>query len=283
MKEITKRIRWSGVVFAIILFALPVGCAHTEPETMMEINAVDAVEAMFTWTIDDGCLRLSGEGDMPDYNRGETPWYKDRAHIYQIEIEDGITSIGAFALCDCSSLMSAAIPDSVVDIGTAAFRGCTRLTTVTFGSGLKRINDYAFINCTSLTHMTVPDGVEYVGNSAFANCSAIEEVELGAGLQQLGSWAFAGCELLSCLAIPEGTVRLGDHAFAYCYNLERVFLPVSIKVIGAELFLGCAAPININYAGTEEEWASVELDEGYNGYENVQNGIMNYSVQDTKW
>ena len=62
-----------------------------------------------------------------------------------------VTSIGAFAFYDCTSLTSVSIPNSVTSIGGDAFRGCTGLTSVTIPNSVTSIGNYAFYNCTSLT------------------------------------------------------------------------------------------------------------------------------------
>ena len=88
---------------------------------------------------------------------------------------------GAFS--DCISLISIEIPASVETIEAAAFKGCSKLATVTFekGSQLKTIgggysnsSDYygAFSDCP-ITSIEIPASVETIEAAAFISCSAL--------------------------------------------------------------------------------------------------------------
>lgn len=78
------------------------------------------------------------------------------------------------------------IPDSVVEIGKAAFEGCAGIQSVTIPPNVKTIRDYAFKDCTSLESINIPDRVERsaeweVFNSkylygVFQNCPALREI-----------------------------------------------------------------------------------------------------------
>jgi hypothetical protein len=62
-----------------------------------------------------------------------------------------VTRIGDYAFCNCSSLTSVNIPNSVTSIGNDAFASCSNLTSVIIGSGVNTILYGAFANCTELT------------------------------------------------------------------------------------------------------------------------------------
>ena len=51
-----------------------------------------------------------------------------------IPSDGSVTSIGAYAFRDCSSLTSITIPEGVTSIGREAFYGCGRLTAITFNT-----------------------------------------------------------------------------------------------------------------------------------------------------
>ncbi len=85
-------------------------------------------------------------------------------------VPDGTTAIGAWAfgsvVTSYSKLESVVIPDSVVNIGDAAFCSCINLTNVDFGEGVKYIDYWAF-NGTSLASIDLPDSLTGIGERAF--------------------------------------------------------------------------------------------------------------------
>ena len=64
-----------------------------------------------------------------------------------------VPMIGDSAFCDCTSLTSITIPETVFEIGSYAFRYCSSLTSVTIGSDVTSIGRYAFYDCSSLAEV----------------------------------------------------------------------------------------------------------------------------------
>ena len=134
--------------------------------------------------------------------------------LTSVTIPDSVTSIGSSAFYNCTGLTSVyytgdiedwcgisfgngsanplyyagnlcidgqlvtdlVIPDSVTEIKSYAFYGCTGLTSVTIGNSVKSIGDYAFSDCAGLTSVTIPDSVTSIGNYAFSGCRKLVEV-----------------------------------------------------------------------------------------------------------
>ena len=60
------------------------------------------------------------------------------------------------------------IPNSVTDIGSAAFYGCSGLISVTIPNSVTNISSAAFYGCSGLTLVNIPNSVTDIGESAFS-------------------------------------------------------------------------------------------------------------------
>ena len=87
------------------------------------------------WSLDEeGILHITGEGTMASWeSEADVPWAQYRSEIKEIQIEDGVTSVGAYAFCNCSDVTETMLPDSIKNIGEFAFFSCGGLSTVTIG------------------------------------------------------------------------------------------------------------------------------------------------------
>lgn len=74
--------------------------------------------------------------------------------ITDLNIPDGVTTIGEYAFSNCSDLTSVTIANSVIEIRNLAFDGCSSLTSITIPSSVTSIGDDVFCDCSSLTSVT---------------------------------------------------------------------------------------------------------------------------------
>lgn len=105
-----------------------------------------------TWTLTaDGTLTISGTGAMKDYYTNDSPATQKKDNVKKVVIEDGVTSIGAYAFERCSGLISITIPESVISIGESAFFKCS-LTDITIPGSVTSIREFAFSGTPWLTN-----------------------------------------------------------------------------------------------------------------------------------
>ncbi len=182
-----------------------------------------------------------------------------------------VTSIGDWAFCGCSNLVSVTIPRTVTTIGTGAFQQCSSLASMTIPNSVTDIGEAAFEDCRSLASVTIPDSVTNIGASAFVECHRLASLTIPANVASIGGGAFVLClgmkridvaagnahyaseggilftkakdELVAypCgktggYAIPAGVASIGIWAFCGCTNLASVTIPASVKSIGEMAF-----------------------------------------------
>ena len=127
-----------------------------------------------------------------NYSNGQITGLKSKySNLSQIVIPEEIngqpiTSIGSSAFEGCNRLTSVVIPDSVTSIGYQAFYSCYSLTSVLIGGSVTSIGSSAFEGCNRLTSVVIPDSVTSIDSSAFSGCSSLTSVLIGGSVTSIG-------------------------------------------------------------------------------------------------
>ena len=92
-------------------------------------------------------------------------------------------------------------------IGSYAFSGCNRLTSLTLPAGITSIGIGAFYGCRRLTSLTLPDGIIWIAPDAFNGCFGLTSIYVYAEkVPLIGGNAFAGVDVKKCTVyVPMGT------------------------------------------------------------------------------
>ena len=166
--------------------------------------------------------------------------FRNCSSLISATIPDSVTSIGAYAFSGCSGLTSVTIPDSVTSIGRGAFDGCNEsLFDTTTVVGVKIVDGWAVGTTGSLLGDLDLTGVQSIGDAAFSGCSGLTSVTIPDGVTSIGEYAFEDCSGLTSVTIPDSVTSIGEFAFRNCSGLASVTIPDSVTSIGAGIYDGC--------------------------------------------
>ncbi len=185
------------------------------------------------WTLDISTrtLTISGEGEMFNYSYGSSaPWKQYKSYIETVIIEEGVTSIGAYAFYDGGdTLTNVQLPDTLDSIGSHSFYDNSSLATINLPDSICQIGTYAFAFCDALTSIAIPSGVKTIEANVFAWCGA------------------------SIYQIPGNVEKIEDKAF-YGVKGELQFIGDMPEFVETPFV---SAKVNILYPCNNTTWDSV--------------------------
>lgn len=195
-----------------------------------------------------------------------------RSGLKQVSIPASVTAIERCAFDNCSSLQELELVDGLQSIGSQAFYGCSKLPSVVIPSTVTAIQPTAFTACKSMVEMTVdasnpvydsrngcnaiietasnklivgckvtqiPGNVTTIGASAFSNCSELTSITIPTSVTCIEGNAFYYCSALQSITIPNSVTEIKKSAFSHCSKLQRLVVPGSVTTIGSNAFEYC--------------------------------------------
>lgn len=122
--------------------------------------------------------------------------------VTTLNIPDGTTKIGDYAVYEYRSLTEVTIPNTVTSIGA-----------------------YAFDSCRELTDVTIPETVTTIGDSAFRECHSFRNVIIPSSVTNIDTWAFYQCAYLNSITVLAATPpTLGSNTFSVT-NSCPIYVP----------------------------------------------------------
>ena len=248
-----KRILSILLAVLMLLSALPLGMVDTA--CAAETSGVAAQSYYvaggqcgddLTWTLDSsGTLTISGTGPMYGYSLHKNPWCDSAlrnsgisTRVKNVEISSGVTTLGAYALSACDSMVSVSLPETLLAVGESCF-----------------------FSSTALHNISIPNSVRSIGDCAFSGCNGLTRVTLGSSLKGIGGQAFKECSSLSSIVIPEGVTAIEYSTFEDCSNLMEITIPRTVTSIGRWAFDGCYGLSKVTFTGTRAQWNAIDVKE----------------------
>ena len=155
-----------------------------------------------------------------------------------------VVSIGMNAFENNNKITEVILPNSILEIGSAAFSKCTSLEKVNLGN-VQKIGNNAFYGCTVLKNITIPKSLKstYGLYPIFEGCTNLTTITLEEGLTIIPSQLLAKTNIKE-ISIPNSVEKIEDSAFSECTSLEKVNLG-NVQKIGNNAFYGCTVLKNI--------------------------------------
>ena len=224
---------------------------------------------------------------MPDYDnyKNYSPWYSQRDKIKKLIIENGVINIGSAAFRSCSNLTSVIIPNSVTSIGSSAFSGCSSLTSIIIPNPITNIGDEAFWGCTSLIAIVIPNNVVNIGERAFSHCGSLTSIKVETGnvnydsrencnaiIRKKDNTLISGC---NTTIIPYSVTSIGYSAFCGLNDMTFLSIPNSVTSISIDAFYECSKLVSISIPNSVKSIGSY----AFGGCKNLKNAIIHVNKQ----
>lgn len=164
-----------------------------------------------------------------------------------------VTDIESAAFAGCTGITSIKIPGSVQVIGVAAFSGCTGLATITISNSVECIRERAFSECISLTGVYITDLARWCrtffesgdanplsfAHNLYLNGNLIKNLVIPDDIMSIEDYVFCGGTSFTSITIPNSVTSIGGSAFSGCTNLTSITIPSNVTSIGERAFEGC--------------------------------------------
>ena len=151
-----------------------------------------------------------------------------------VTVPSSVTAIASNAFLNNTTIKSIKLHDKVYTIGDKAFYGCTSLSVVSGGKGVKYVGALSFVDTEFLrastdeyvtlgsvllcyngtsSSVTLPDSVTCVAPYAFLRNTKLATFKAGSNLRTIGEGAFYECSALSTVSIKNSVSFIGADAF----------------------------------------------------------------------
>ena len=79
------------------------------------------------------------------------------------------------------------------------------------------------------------------------------------------------------ITIPNSVTCIDAYTFMRCSSLTSITIPNSVTSIEYGAFNECSSLTDVYYTGTKAEWEKIDIDNSYNGNDDLLNATIHYS------
>lgn len=139
--------------------------------------------------------KIGNDAFRADGSGGEPYW---NSTIESIRLPEYNCEIGNYAFRGCCNLKSINLPKDLEILAEGALSECKILKHIDLPNTLVQIESIAFNGCTqTFTSLEIPNKVTSIGHDAFTSCSNITDIILPKSIQVIGDDAFYDCASLT--------------------------------------------------------------------------------------
>ena len=156
--------------------------------------------------------------------------------LKEVELNEGLESIGAGAFKGCKDLAGLVIPDNVSSIGGLA-ETLMKSTRESSSSAYDLLQEEGGQPSVLTSEHIISDACsscEHVDSGFLEGCSALCSVKLPKCLKYLGPNSFAGCSRLTFVELPDSLTVINRGTFSRCKKLIRIKFPENLELIGGD-------------------------------------------------
>lgn len=176
---------------------------------------------------------------LKEINKESLCMGSDGSMTGNIEIPQGVSEIGEFALCAAyKNRVSLTLPTGVKKLSNACFGG-VRFNSLHFNDDLEEIFA-AFYGASIPFSITLPESLTSIQERAFLNCGIEGELTIPAGCLSMSRDIFSGNNITKFI-LPDNLESIPEGAFSGNPMLTEIKIPKFVDYIGAGAFAGDAA------------------------------------------
>lgn len=178
---------------------------------------------------------------------------------------DSLLELGSYVFSGCSSLCSITMPSQAIAIESTAFYGTGYYNDPSsWDSGVLYVDSYLVATnaeFAAVSSFSVKPGTIAIAEKAFANNGKkFESITLPDGLLFIGDGAFSSLSSLKIANIPSSVNRIGYGVFSGA-SLSQITIPSSVLAMGELVFNQNRVDLSINCLaeskpeGWDDDWA----------------------------